>query len=108
MGRAVKWLKKDGLIHIEVPDANWLISKLVNYYYKVTFAGYVTNISPMHPPYHLYEFSKESFRKNGEINNYFVADYGFYVCDTFMPGVLDKLCRLYMDKTKLVCNYVSG
>jgi 2-polyprenyl-3-methyl-5-hydroxy-6-metoxy-1,4-benzoquinol methylase len=61
IAKAVKWLKPGGHIHIEVPSAKCLISGIINTYYKVIGTNYVTNISPMHSPFHVYEFTRRSF-----------------------------------------------
>jgi ubiquinone/menaquinone biosynthesis C-methylase UbiE len=98
--KALRWLKPGGLIHIEVPSANWLINKILNTTYKLRGSDYVANISPMHTPFHLYEFSLESFKKNAEKGNYKIKDHGYYVCQTFMPKVLDPLLKSYMRKTE--------
>jgi SAM-dependent methyltransferase len=94
--KAMKWLKPSGLIHLEVPSAAWLVGKIVNLTYRLIGQRYVTNISPMHPPYHLYEFTLESFKKNGERFNYEIADHKFYVGDTFLPRPLDWFIRPVM------------
>lgn len=98
--QAMKWLRKDGIMHIEVPNSKWLISRMLNLQYKLRNIDYVTNLSPMHNPYHLYEFSLESFRLNGLINGYEIADSRNYVCDTFMPKLIDPLFKAYMRKTR--------
>lgn len=97
--KALKWLKKDGIIHIEVPSANWLINRLINFYYKMKMTDYVGNISPMHEPYHLYEFSLDSFKLNSERNNFEIAFHEYYVCQTFLPKILDRFIKPYMKKT---------
>jgi 2-polyprenyl-3-methyl-5-hydroxy-6-metoxy-1,4-benzoquinol methylase len=61
--KAMKWLKPGGIIHAEVPNARWLIARLVNLYYRLIGTRYVTNLSPMHPPFHLYEFTPRSFKR---------------------------------------------
>lgn len=94
--RALKWLKPNGLIQIEVPNAHWLTNKLMNAYYKISGSGYCANISPMHEPFHLYEFSKNSFEKHGSINNYKIADSDFYLGDTFLPSILTPLLNPIM------------
>ena len=99
IGQALKWLKPGGLIHIEVPSTKWLINKILNRYYKLRGLDYVANISPMHTPFHLTEFSYESFVKNAELNNYKIKDHCYYVCRTFMPKILDPLLKNYMRKT---------
>lgn len=96
---ALKWLKPGGLIHIEVPSSKWLIGSLINAYYKVVGSDYVGNLSPMHVPFHLYEFDLASFQKNGLINNYQIAFFEYYVCYTNMPKFLDPLLKSYMRKT---------
>lgn len=98
--KVMKWLKPSGLVHLEVPSASWLVGKLVNLTYKLIGQRYVTNLSPMHPPYHLYEFTLESFKKNGERFNYEIADHKFYVGDTFLPIPLDWFIKPIMQGTK--------
>jgi SAM-dependent methyltransferase len=97
--KALKWIKKDGLIHIEVPSSNWLISKLINFSYKIRGFDYVTNISPMHPPFHIYEFGLSSFIENAKNNQYEVAFHKFEVCDTYLPKAINTLVVPYMRKT---------
>lgn len=87
--QALDWLKPGGIIHIEVPSSNWLVSRLANLYYRLIGTDYVANISPMHVPYHLYEFDLRSFQRNAEVSGYEIAAYDFFVCDTFLPGWLD-------------------
>ena len=100
ISKAIKWLKRGGIIHIEVPNSEWLISRLINKMYKLRGKDYVSNLSPMHPPYHLYEFNLKSFVKNGQINNYTVIDHTYYVGDTFLPKAISPLARKLMKNTK--------
>lgn len=97
--KAVHWLKPEGIIHMEVPSSDWLVHKLINLYYKVTGSEYVGNLSPMHPPYHLYEFSRKSFEINGKKHNYSIVHADYFVCQTYMPKPVDWLIRPYMKKT---------
>jgi len=97
--KAISWLKEGGLIHIEVPSSNWLWHKLINLYYKITFSGFVGNLSPMHEPYHLYEFSIKSFEKNAIPNNYEIAFYEYFVCAQTIPGKVRGLLAPVMKKT---------
>ncbi len=98
--KAMKWLKPNGVIFIEVPSADWLISKLVNLYYRFTFSGYVCNLSPMHNPYHLYEFTLNSFQKFCSRYGYEIADYDYDICKTFLPKYFDFILKPYMKRTK--------
>lgn len=97
---ALQWVKPGGKIEIEVPSSDWLVSKLFNTFYKMTFQPFVSNISPMHSPYHLYEFSLKSFEENGKLNNYNVLRHHYYVGATFLPKLIDKPISYLMDKTK--------
>ena len=63
LDRAMKWLKPGGIIQAEVPSADHLMSKLLNFYFKLRGTNYVTHISPMHSPFHLYEFTPRSFAR---------------------------------------------
>lgn len=97
--KVLKWLKPNGLIHIEVPSSEWLVNKLINLFYKLKGEGYVANLSPMHAPFHLYEFNLESFKKNSAINHYEIVFHEYFLCSTFMPKVLDGIIKPYMKKT---------
>ncbi len=97
--KALSWLKPGGIIHIEVPSSEWLTHKLINLYYKLRRLDYVGNLSPMHEPYHLYEFNLKSFVLNGENHGYKVVRHDYYVCETFLPKKLDFLLIPYMKKT---------
>jgi len=99
IAKAINWVKPNGIIHIEVPNSRWLISRLINFYYKISGMDYVSNISPMHEPYHLYEFSLKSFQQNAKINNYKIADSGYWICNTYAPGIFDFPLRKYMRLT---------
>ncbi|WP_101359944.1 class I SAM-dependent methyltransferase, partial [Raineya orbicola] len=67
--KALSWLKPNGIIHIEVPSTKWLLPKFINFYFKLIGTNYVTNLSPMHTPFHLYEFDLKSFNKlSGKLN----------------------------------------
>lgn len=98
--KALAWLRPGGIIHMEVPNADWLSAKLFNLYYKLTLSGFVANLSPMHPPYHLYEFTRDSFEKHGLLNGYEIIFYDVHTCQTYMPGILDRPLRRYMDHRK--------
>jgi len=99
INKIMKWLKPGGLVFIEVPSSNWLVNKLINIYYRLHGSDYVSNLSPMHSPYHLYEFSKKSFELHSIRNNYEIADYRYFVCQTFLPKVFDPILKSYMKKT---------
>lgn len=45
IARSLAWLKPDGVIHIEVPSSDHLVSKIINLYYRLIGTNFVTNIS---------------------------------------------------------------
>lgn len=98
--KALKWTKPNGLVHMEIPSSEWLTNKVINLFYKLRLSDYVGNISPMHEPYHLYEFSIDSFEKNAKIHNYEVVFHEFFVCETYLPKALDGILKPFMEKTK--------
>lgn len=101
INRALKWLKPDGVIHIEVPSSNYLITKIFNLYYKIIGTNYVSNISPMHEPFHIYEFDVRSFEKNGEILNYQIDYYNYDVASIYhIPKIFHPMLKWYMRMTK--------
>lgn len=99
--KAMKWLKPGGILFIEVPSSNFLVTKMLNAYYKITGSDYVSHISPMHQPFHLHEFLVKSFEEHSKINNnlYTIAQYKYEPCTAYMPKFIDKLFIWFMAKT---------
>lgn len=97
--KALKWLKPGGIIQIAVPSSNWLVGKIINAAYKLRFYDFVGNLSPMHPPYHLYEFDKKSFDENAKRMGYEIADVRYGVCQTMLPTTLDPILKPLMKRT---------
>jgi hypothetical protein len=62
-------------------------------------SDYVGNISPMHEPYHLYEFALKSFQAHARKHGYEVAFHEYFVCQTFLPRFADSLLRPLMRRT---------
>lgn len=92
--RAMEWLKPGGIIQAEVPSADWLIPKLVNAYFRLRGTNYVTHISPMHSPFHLYEFTRLSFR------DFEIVESRIDVCEIIhAPRVLRPALRWLMERT---------
>jgi ubiquinone/menaquinone biosynthesis C-methylase UbiE len=97
--KTLNWLKPMGVMHIEVPSSDYLIPKLMNFYYKLRGTNYVNNISPMHVPFHLYEFGYDSFAENSKINNYEIVFHQYYVCEIYhIPKIFHSLLTSYMRK----------
>lgn len=100
IGKALEWLKPGGVIQIEVPSSNHLISKILNFYYRLRGTTYVTNTSPMHSPFHIYEFGLRSFELNGKRSNYEIAHHDFMVCSIYnIPRIFHPILARYMERT---------
>lgn len=97
--KALQWTKPNGIVHIEIPSADWLVSKIINFFYKIRGTDYVGNLSPMHEPFHLYEFGLKSFLEHSKKHQYELAFHQYYICDTFMPKVADPILKPYMRAT---------
>jgi len=98
--RALDWLRPGGIIQAEVPSSRWLIARLVNLYYRLRGTNFVTNISPMHVPFHLYEFGLGSFELHGRRAGYEVADHRYSVCSIpHVPRILHAPFRWWMGRT---------
>jgi SAM-dependent methyltransferase len=97
--RALPWLTPGGLMFAEVPSARWLIGRLLNLSYRVRGMDYVTNLSPMHDPYHLYEFTLEAFQRHGERVGYEIAASLIMPCETFLPRPLEPVAQRIMAAT---------
>ena len=98
--KAIKWLKPGGVIQIEVPSSKWLLPKYMNFYFKMIRTNYVTNLSPMHSPFHLYEFDVKSFQVLYEKLNFSIVKNRYSVGSIyFFPKFLHSMLRWYMKKT---------
>lgn len=98
--KAMAWLRPGGVVQAEVPSSRHLVAKLINAFYAMNGLNYVTNLSPMHSPYHLYEFSEESFRRHAARVGYRVAAVRHEVCSIYnIPRILHPVLRAYMART---------
>ncbi len=98
--KAMRWLKPNGIIHIEVPSSKHLVGKIFNFYYRLRGTTYVTNLSPMHVPFHMYEFGLDSFKRLGDRLHFNIAHHYTDVCEImFLPRFIHPLLRKYMEWT---------
>jgi SAM-dependent methyltransferase len=70
-----KWLKPGGIVHAEIPSSDWLIPRFYNFFYRLIGSSFTSNLSPMHEPFHLFEFSLKSFEEFAGKNNFEIAFY---------------------------------
>lgn len=97
--KLIRWTKPNGIILIGIPCSEWLTGKAINLLNRLRGKEYVTNLSPMHSPYHLYEFSARSFEKNGEKLGYRLEEVGYWSPATPLPTFLDKPYTNYLKKS---------
>jgi 2-polyprenyl-3-methyl-5-hydroxy-6-metoxy-1,4-benzoquinol methylase len=98
--KALKWLNPGGIIFIDVPNSNHLMAKIIDFYFRLRGTSYTTHLSPMHTPFHLYEFHLRSFEQLGKRLNFSIAKHRYDVCSIrHVPEFLKPLFRWYMDKT---------
>lgn len=95
--KAISWLRPGGVVQIEVPSSDHLIARFLNFYFRLVGTNYVTNLSPMHPPFHLYEFTLESFEQHGKMVGYEILHHYFDVCSIYhVPRLLHPPLRYWM------------
>jgi 2-polyprenyl-3-methyl-5-hydroxy-6-metoxy-1,4-benzoquinol methylase len=98
--KAMEWLKPNGIIHIEVPSSKWLMPKFMNLYFKLVGTNYVTNLSPMHTPFHLHEFDIKSFQELSKKISFSIAKKKYDVCSIYyVPSFLHPILKWYMKRT---------
>ncbi len=98
--RAAKWLRPGGIMFIEVPSADHLVPKLINFYYKLRGTNYVTHLSPMHAPFHLYEYTTPSFQKCCDRLGLKLERHYYEVCEILAgPNFVKPLLKKYMEWT---------
>ena len=101
LARAVKWLRPGGVIFVEVPSSRYLVTDMLKAYYRLIGVNYVTNLSPLHPPFHLYEFSHRSFEVNGKRRGYRLAAHEYEPGQNpLIPRAVDPLLRWVMDRSR--------
>jgi SAM-dependent methyltransferase len=98
--KVLTWLKPGGIIHIEVPNSKYLIQRLINIYYRICGTSFVSHISPMHPPFHLYEFEIKCFELLAKKLNYQVAHSEYFTDEIVsVPKISHSFFKTLMKKT---------
>ena len=98
--RAMSWLKPGGVIQIEVPSSDHLMQFFLNVYYRIRGTNYVTDLSPMHSPFHLYAFTRRSFQEHSRRCGYKIAHSYIDVATIYhVPSILKPLLRFWMKRT---------
>jgi hypothetical protein len=98
----MKWLRPGGIWYAEVPSADHLIAKVINTYFRLIGVSFVTNLSPMSPPFHIHEFTKKTFQIYQQRSGTFeVCAYRYEVCTIrHFPRIFHLLLRKLMERTE--------
>jgi SAM-dependent methyltransferase len=99
LGRALQWTRPGGLIHAEVPSSDWLMAKLLDGVYRVQGLDYTTHLSPLHVPYHLFEFTPAAFAAYARRTGCEVAFCRRFVGLTYAPRWLAPVLSKAMNAT---------
>lgn len=97
---ALKWLKPGGIIYIGVPSNRIFVQRLANLFYRLKGLDYVSNISPMHEPFHLYEFGTTTFAKNSVRNGYSIVKRDFWTTEDYLFKKSSSLIKKIIKLTK--------
>jgi ubiquinone/menaquinone biosynthesis C-methylase UbiE len=99
--RSMNFLRPGGIWHADVPSSNWLNARMINAYFKLIGTSFVTNLSPMHPPFHIHEFTHNTFANYAERTGLFeVCSYRYEVCPIrSFPRILHPLIHKIMERT---------
>jgi len=98
--KATSALAPNGIIHAEVPNSRWLIAKIADLTYRLRITHYTTHLSPLHSPYHLYEFSEKSLFALAKRLNLEIASLDFLICSQpNIPLPFQPLLRKIMQTT---------
>lgn len=97
--KALRWIRPGGLVHVEVPSSNWLMARLVDAVYRMQGLDYTCHLSPLHVPYHLYEFTAKSFDAFAGAVGCQIAHRRLFVGETYAPRWLDPLLKRMMTAT---------
>jgi hypothetical protein len=90
-------LKPGGIIHAEVPSSDYLLHQLLNGFYRLIGTNFVANLSPMHAPYHLYEFTPKSFNELGNKVGFRVEHKSYHpASERFVPKAIYPLFYRWM------------
>ena len=69
------------------------MARLINWFFRLRGTNYVTHLSPMHSPFHFYEFTLKSFA------DFTVAEHWFDVCEIYhVPAALHAPLRWWMKR----------
>jgi hypothetical protein len=98
--RAMLWTRPGGLIHVEVPSSDWLMARLVDFAYRIQRLDVTCHLSPLHIPFHLFEFTSRSFEQHAARVGYEVATCRRYVGQTYAPRWGDRVLVPLMEATR--------
>jgi SAM-dependent methyltransferase len=97
---ALQWLRPGGVMHLEVPSSNWLLEHAYHHALKLRGSEFTSFLSPMHPPYHLYSFSRRSFELNQQPLGFQILESRIDPCDVYhLPRLVHSPLQTLMQVT---------
>ena len=98
--RALSWCAPGGVLYVEVPSSNWLIARIFNFFFALQGTTFVSNLSPAHSPYHLYEFGVKSFQEFTASRGVEIVRYENYICPIYhLPAFTHPILKNIMSRT---------
>jgi SAM-dependent methyltransferase len=97
--RALQWLRPGGVMHLEIPSSNWLLEHAYHVALKLKGSDFTAFLSPMHPLYHLYSFTRRCFELNQqnfgfEVLQWRIDPCAVYHLPRFVHSPLQKLMQV--------------
>jgi SAM-dependent methyltransferase len=97
---ALAWTTPGGLLHVEVPSSEWLMARLVDRVYRLQRRDLTCHLSPLHIPFHLFEFTPRSFERHATRAGYEIACCRRYVGQTYAPRWAEAVLVPLMEATR--------
>jgi SAM-dependent methyltransferase len=70
-----KYLNKEGVLFIEVPNCNSYLSMFADLVYKIKGLNWSSRVSPLHAPFHKFGYTPKSLQYLLEKNGYIILSY---------------------------------
>ena len=89
------------MIDMDVPSSHYLMERVINLYFRLKGTNYVSNLSPMHSPFHLYAFTREAFEALAPRAGYEIDEIKYFISPIHhFPEFIKPFFRFWMARTK--------
>lgn len=83
LATALKLLKDDGVLFVEVPNTEATIIRVIDFIFKITGIGWSSRLCPLHPPFHKHGYNLPSLSR-------LLIDNGFSISESFTLTGTDR------------------